>query len=63
MRIVWRDYVKSQMAWGASLAKLADDPSVGNRAYLAEKATAAYGNANAVIRRQRTPSRPKRPLQ
>lgn len=48
MRIVWNDYVVTQMAWFSSLSKLANDPSIAEREYLSAKAKAAFVNARSV---------------
>lgn len=58
MRIVWNDYVVTQMAWFSSLSRLAKDASIVDRDYLSAKAIEAYVNARSVSEvpaRHRTP--------
>lgn len=59
MRIVWNDYVNTQLAWWSSLSKLARDPSIVDREYISAKALSAFANARAVsdapVYRRRAP--------
>ena len=57
MRIVWTDYIKSQMAWWSSLNKLANDPKTVDPKYMSVKARAAFSNARSVSGINGRPSR------
>lgn len=48
MRIVWNDYVQTQLAWFNSLSRLSKDPSILERDYLSAKAIDAFVNARSV---------------